>query len=146
MRHQGSPFPLAGELFAQSKKLGKGVARLLAASATAMFAEATRNRTCLHAPEVAHSYTTSKELLGVDADFYCTYVNIHAKFCVDFGAFMLGHPSGICETHQLKWARLCDPNRRSELPRSHDLIHRRLLLELARQVDHGHIRGRHAER
>merc|ERR1719213_756519 len=78
MRHRGSPFPLAGELFAQSKKLGGGVARPLAASATAMFAEATRNRTCLHAPEVAHSYTTSKELLGFDAAFYCTrmYSNV----------------------------------------------------------------------
>merc|ERR1719498_239578 len=73
MRHQGSPFPLAGELFAQSKiKPGGGVARPLAASAAAMFAEATRNRTCLHAPEVAHSYTTSKELLGFDVVFCCT--------------------------------------------------------------------------
>merc|ERR1719261_1607601 len=76
MRHQGSPFPLAGELFARSKKTGGGVARPLAASAAAMFAEATRNRTCLHAPEVAHSYTTSKELLGFDVAFYVLYSNV----------------------------------------------------------------------
>jgi len=52
-------------------------------------------------PTLLHESSLGSTLLSILAFLY-----VRPTQSVDFGAFMLaGYPSGICETHQLKWAR-----------------------------------------
>ena len=44
--------------------------------------------------------------MGSTLQSILAFLYVRPTQSVDFGAFMLaGYPSGICETHQLKWAR-----------------------------------------
>merc|ERR1719352_1021189 len=66
-------------------------------------------------PEIAHASTHQKSRtptllhessLGSTLLSILPFLYVRPTHSVDFGAFMLaGYPSGICETHQLKWAR-----------------------------------------